>query len=163
MVVFWFAQKLWLLLGLCLVFGKRTLLFLLIFVLLKESLNHLCIVIVLLVLRNWEFLFVLSWLYYGVVVIILVVVISPWITYRGRERGHPCHSPLCICIGFEKKPLLVMVDVLSLHNIFMKSMKVCAMPGLVWITFNVFLLVVTFVGDTFSKLLVNYYVFVFFR
>ena len=46
--------------------------------------------------------------------------------------------------------------------IFMKSKKVCLMPGLVSITFNVFLHVVTFDGDTFSKLLVNYYEFVFF-
>ena len=44
-------------------------------------------------------------------------VTSPYITYEGSESGQPCLSPLSIITVWERNPLLVIMELLSLYII----------------------------------------------
>ena len=60
--------------------------------------------------------------------LMFVIVASPCITYRSRERGHRFYKPLCNDTCGERNSLFIIIDVFYLYNIFRKFMNKGEIP-----------------------------------
>lgn len=112
-----------------LVFWKILLLGGLIVVLIIKSLNHLHIDLLFgIFIPLFLFLLFLYFYFFISLLFIFVVISSLWITYSGKERGHPCLKLLSNWMEVDMNSLLITKDILLLYRILINCINLFEKP-----------------------------------